>query len=166
MEVGRRQEGVGQNQEGGNLPEKRKCDVSLLDVTSDGYRNFLEKNFQIQIQSQRNKKVTDRQESVGTHDRREKEGWRESGVFEDYEMSIDGNYWGPQVAKKAEQQNECQEVTSLIKIQNGPNEGVETNKEKEKAQEKNGTWKKLARGQQQNNEEEMDTIESMVGMKR
>lgn len=130
MEIGRRQERVGQNQEGGNLPEKRKGDVNLPDVTADGDRNFLEKNFQIQIQSQRNKEVTNRQESVGTHHRREKEGWRELGVFEDYERSVDGNYWGLQMAKKAEKQKECQKVTSLIKIQNGPNEGVETNKEK------------------------------------
>ena len=63
---------MGQNQEGGNLPEKRKGDVSLPDVIADEDRNFLEKNFQIQIQSQRNKEVTDKQESVGTHDRRKR----------------------------------------------------------------------------------------------
>lgn len=74
MEIGRRKEGTGQNQEAGNFLEKRKGDVSLVDVTADGDRNFLEKNFQIQIRNQRNKEDTDRHESVGTLDRKEKEG--------------------------------------------------------------------------------------------
>ena len=64
-ETGRRQEGMGQNQETGNFPIKRNGDVSLTNVTTDGDRNFLEKNFQIQIQSQRNKEDTDKQENVG-----------------------------------------------------------------------------------------------------
>ena len=57
-------------------------------------------------------------------------------------------------------------MTSPIKIRNGPNEEVETIRDKEKAQVKKGKLKKLARGQQQNNKEEMDTIERMVGMKQ
>ena len=56
-------------------------------------------------------------------------------------------------------------MTSPIKIQNGPNEKAETIKDKEKAQVKKGRLKKLAK-QQQNNEEAMDTIVSVVGTKR
>ncbi|KAK7834557.1 hypothetical protein CFP56_024676 [Quercus suber] len=158
---GRRQakgkKGWGLNQETGNFPVERNGDVSLTDVTTDGDRNFWEMNFQIQIQSQGNKEDTGKQENVGSHDRKEKEGWRESYVIEDYERSMDSNYWDPQVAKRAEQQRECHEVTSPIKIRNGPNEEAETIKDKEKAQVKKGRLKKLAR-QQQNNEEAMDTI--------
>ena len=156
---------MGQNQETGNFPIERNGDVSLTDVTTDGDRNFLEKNVRTQIQSQRNKEDTDKQENVGSHDRKEKEGWRESYVIEDYKRSADNNYWDPQVAKRAEQQRECHEVISPIKIQNGPNEEAETIKDKEKAQVKKGRLKKLAR-QQQNNEEAMDTIVSVVGTKR
>nr|POF07232.1 hypothetical protein CFP56_77253 [Quercus suber] len=111
METSRRQEGMGQNQETGNFPIERNSDVSLTDVTTDGDRNFWEKNFQIQIQSQGNKEDTGKQENVGSQDRKEKEGWRESYVIEDYERSTDSNYWDPQVAKRAEQQRECHEVT-------------------------------------------------------
>lgn len=74
MEIGRRQEGMGQNQEVGNFLGQRNNDLSLADVTADGDRNFLEKDFQIQTQSQRNKEDTNRQKSVGTHDRKENEG--------------------------------------------------------------------------------------------
>nr|XP_023915182.1 uncharacterized protein LOC112026735 [Quercus suber] len=109
METSRRQEGMGQNQETGNFPIERNSDVSLTDVTTDGDRNFWEKNFQIQIQSQGNKEDTGKQENVGSQDRKEKEGWRESYVIEDYERSTDSNYWDPQVAKRAEQQRECHE---------------------------------------------------------
>ena len=68
MEIGRRQEGMGQNQEAGNFLGQRNNDLSLADVTADGDQNFLEKDFQIQTQSQRNKKDTNRKKSVGTHD--------------------------------------------------------------------------------------------------
>ena len=95
-------------------------------MTIDGDRNFLEKDFQIQTQSQRNKEDTDRQKSVGTYDRKENEGGRESCISEDNEWLAYSNYWDPQVAKRAKQQKECQEVTSPIKIQNGPNERAET----------------------------------------
>ena len=95
-------------------------------MTIDGDRNFLEKDFQIQTQSQRNKEDTDRQKSVGTYDRKENEGWRESCISEDNEWLAYSNYWDPQVAKRAKQQKECEEVTSPIKIQNGPNERAET----------------------------------------
>ena len=74
MEIGWRQEGMGQNQEAGNFLRQRNNDLSLADVTADGDRNFLEKDFQIQTQSQRNKEDTNRQKSVGTHDRKENEG--------------------------------------------------------------------------------------------
>lgn len=69
---------------------------------------------------------------MGTHDRRENEGGRESGVIEEYERSVESDSWGPQLGKRAVQYKECQEVTSLMKIQNGPNEGAETNKEQRK----------------------------------
>ena len=74
MEIGRRQEGMGQNQEAGNFLGQRNNNLSLADVTADGDRNFLEKDFQIQTQSQRNKEDTNRQKSVGTHDSKENEG--------------------------------------------------------------------------------------------
>ncbi|KAF3954067.1 hypothetical protein CMV_020540 [Castanea mollissima] len=164
MEIDRSQKGIEQNQEAGKFPEKRNGDVSLIDVIADGDGNFREKDFQ--IQSQRNKEDTDRQENVGTHERKEKEGWRESYVVIGHEKSVDSNDWDPQVAKRAEQKKECQEVTSPIKKQNGPNDEAEMIKEKEMAQAKKGRLQKLARGQQQNKAEETGTTESVVGTKR
>lgn len=49
-EEGRRQEAVWQNQEVRNFLRKEIVDINLPEVTVDGDKNFLEKNFQIQIQ--------------------------------------------------------------------------------------------------------------------
>ena len=148
---------------GGKLSWKKKADVTLPGVSVNGDGSFLEEATQIQIQKSKEKSA--RQERMGTHDRRvEKEGM-ESYVFEDNVESVGSDEWGPQTGKWAMQNEEQQEVTSPMKTQNGPNEEMYTNIEGEKAQTKKGKWKKLARGKLKNTKAMMEITESTVGTK-
>ena len=94
-----------------------------MSVNGDG--SFLEEATQIQIQKSKVKSA--RQEWVGTHDRRVEKGGMESYVFEDNVESVGSDEWGPQTGKWAMQNEEQQEVTSPMKTQNGPNEEMYTN---------------------------------------
>ena len=120
-----RQDSVRQNQVAENFLGKKKADVTLPGVSVNGDGSFLEEATQIQIQKSKVKSA--RQEWVGTHDRRVEKGGMESYVFEDNVESVGSDEWGPQTNKWAEQNREQQEVTSPMKTQNGPNEEMYTN---------------------------------------
>ena len=90
---GRRKETMRQNPEAENFPGKQKVDVTLPGVSVDGDRSSLEEAIQIQIQKSKEKSA--RQERVGTHNRRVKKVRMESVVLEDNVESVGSGEWGP-----------------------------------------------------------------------
>ena len=63
-------------------------------MSVDGNRSSLEEAIQIQIQKSKEKSA--RQERVGTHNRRVKKGGMELVVLEDSVESVGSGEWGPQ----------------------------------------------------------------------